>query len=79
MMSDELAEIFILLILGGIFSFNLWLSWTRKKFTYKGKRYSLAEHPFAFRLLISLNALLAVVLFFLALVFSISLIRSSWS
>lgn len=79
MMSDELAEIFILLILGGILSFNVWLSWTRQQFTYKSRRYSRAAHPFGFWLLISLNTLLAAFLFIFAVVFSISLLRSSWT
>ncbi len=78
MMSDELAKIFILFILGGIGTFIVWLSWTRQQVTYRSQRYRREDSPFAFWLIISFNTLVAVALLLFGIYFSISLLRSSW-
>ena len=79
MMSNELAEIFILLIFGLLFTFVSWRSWARQEVPGRhGRRYRRADSPFAFWFYLSLHVSSAILSLIFALVFSISLLRSSW-
>lgn len=76
-MSEELKQIFILFILGLIFSIISWLSWTRKEFTIRFTRYRREDSPFVFCFYLTANILCAVVCILIGIVSSISLLRSS--
>ncbi len=77
-MPDELAEIFILFILGLIFTFVSWRAWTQKEVTYRSQRYRRKDSPFAFWFYLSLFSSIAILSLIFAIVFSIHLLRSSW-
>ncbi len=75
MMSNALAQIFILFILGLLLTFNAWRSWTRQQFTYRSKRYRRDDNPFNFWFLLTVNILIAALLIFIGIDFSNSLLR----
>lgn len=78
MMSNELAGIFMCFIFGLIFTFASWRAWTRQEVTSRHGRYHRKDSPFAFWFYTSLYIAIAVLLFISGIVFSISLLRSSW-
>lgn len=77
MMSDELARIFLLFIIGLISSIISWLSWTRQQFTVRFTRYRREDSPFTFWFYLTSSILGAVLFTLMGIVFSISLLRSS--
>ncbi len=48
MMSDEVAQIFLLFIIGLIFSIISWLFWTRQEVTSRFTRYRREDSPITF-------------------------------
>jgi hypothetical protein len=75
MMSDEVAEIFILFIFGGIFT---WRALTLNEITYRGKRYRRKDSPFDFWVYTTLVTTCAVLSILGGIVFSIYLLYTSW-
>jgi hypothetical protein len=78
MMSDEVAEIFILFIFGLIFTFVSWRALTLNEITYRYGRYSRKDNPFEFWFYTSLYVFFAVLLILGGIGFSIYLLCSSW-
>jgi hypothetical protein len=78
MMSEELKQIFILFTIGLISGIISWLAWTRKQFTVRFTRYRCEDSPFTFWLYLTSGILGAVLFTLMGIVYSISLLRSSF-